>query len=140
MIESPEAPAEVLRRAATLMRECAEAATQGPWRAVAGTWQGESFAAVVAPEGDPSDAETWLMATGRGSICQEADARHAAFWHPGVALAVAGWLEDRAGDAASAIAAPGGKWDTGWCDDPPGIATALHIARIYLGETPESPS
>lgn len=122
----PESPAAMLRQAARLMREHAEAATKGPWRAVAGTWSGETFAAVVAPEGDPANAETWLMATGRGSICQEADAKHAVFWHPGVSLAVADLLESAAGRieennvfGAKAL-----------------VSYAVDVARIYLGEQP----
>jgi hypothetical protein len=117
---APEAPADTIRRAAKVMRGHAEAATKGPWRAVAGRWGDETFAAVVAPEGDPANAETWLMATGRGSICQEADAKHAAFWHPGVAVAVADWL-DRFGDLV-------------YCYGPAEFDAALAVARAYLGE------
>ena len=137
-MSTPETPASLLKRAAHLMREHAEAATKGPWRAVAGTWEDETFAAVVAPEGDPANAETWLMATGRGSICQEADANHAAFWHPGIALAVAKLLEDRAAEYDQ-LANEGhgvtGAWfvagEYGGDEDP-----AVAQARAYLGEVP----
>lgn len=135
-MSAPESPSGVLRRAAGLMREYAGVATKGPWRAVAGTWEGETFAAVVAPEGDPANAETWLMATGRGSICQEADAKHAAFWHPGVAQAVAAMLESRAteyDELASSGYGITGAWFVAGADggdEDPAIATA----RAYLGE------
>jgi hypothetical protein len=117
-----ETQAETLRRAAKLMRECAETATAGPWKAVAGGWQNETFAAVLGPDGDPSNPETWLMATGRGSASQKADARQAAFMHPGVAKAVAAWLQDAADDPHCTR-----------CADP----NALNVARTYLGEENE---
>lgn len=114
-----ENPAETLRRAAALMRERAEAATPGPWRPVAGLWRTETFAAVIGPKGVPDDAGTWLMATGRGAASQEADADHAASWHPLVALAVADCL-----DAAATA------WETG----DVGWGEALAVARAYLGQ------
>jgi hypothetical protein len=96
MTDSDLTPAGELRAAAKLMRERARAATPGPWAVAAGTWQDETFAAVLGPGGDPGNAETWLMATGRGAVNQVADACHAAFMHPGVGLALADWLEAEA--------------------------------------------
>jgi hypothetical protein len=113
-----ESPAETLRRAAKRMRERAGTATPGPWRPVAGIWQSETFAAVIGPKGVPENAETWLMATGHGAASQEADADHASSWHPGVALAVAEWL-----DAAAQAWDERMEWDE-----------ALIVARAYLGE------
>lgn len=127
-------PAEEIREAARLMRERAEAATGAPWHSVSGTWEGETFAAVIGSDGDAEKPDTWLMATGRGGKSQEADAIHAATWHPGVALAVADWLDGQAGDAADAVPRTGGGWSYRWCDSPAGIESALKIARAYLGE------
>lgn len=127
-------PAETIATAAGLMRERAEAATPGPWRPVAGIWQDETFAAVIDIKGVAGDAGTWLMATGRGAACQEADADHAASWHPLVVLEVAGWLDGRARDAKRAFPKAHGRWSFASCDDPAGIDAALKISRAYLGE------
>ena len=120
---APESPASVLRRAAEAMRKRAEAATPGPWHPVAGLRQTETFAAVIGPDGVADDAKTWLMATGRGAASQEADADHAASWHPLVAAEVASWLEIEA--AAEERSLP---------DESGTIHVALRIARAYLGE------
>jgi hypothetical protein len=113
-------PAMKLRAAAKLMRERAEAATEGPWRPVAGIWQDETFAAVIGPKGIPGDAGTWLMATGHGGASEEANADHAAGMHPGVALAVADWLDEVADDRHPELPA--------WVE-----SGALTVARAYLG-------
>jgi len=124
--ETTQTPAALLRKAAADMRERAQAATPGPWWPVAGVWQTETFAAVIGPEGVAEDAETWLMATGRGPVSQEADADHAASWHPLVALAVAEWL-DAAADTAMRYEA-----ERAWMHPD---SYALKVARAYLGET-----
>ena len=124
--EEAVTPAALLRKAAANMRERAQAATPGPWWPVAGIWQAETFAAVIGPKGVPEDAETWLMATGRGAVCQEADADHAASWHPLVAAAVAEWLEASAEHAERAES-------EGASIHPDSYA--LKVARAYLGET-----
>jgi len=110
--------ADVLRRAATLMRECAEAATNGPWY-----FEG-------APHGFPP------MVTGHGMAVADTfdkpdllDAKYIASMHPLVALAVAGWLDRIA-------------WT--WELDPDlhnrvGGAEALAVAVAYLGESDSSP-
>lgn len=64
-------------------REATEAATPGEWRAVAGLWatdggKQEIFPAVIASDGDPAKAGTWLMAAGRGSPNPESNAQFAA--------------------------------------------------------------
>jgi hypothetical protein len=86
---------------------------------MAGLYETETFAAVIAADGNANDPETWLMATGHGGRSQEADADHAAGMHPGVALAVADWL-DRFGDKL-------------YCYGPREFDHALAIARAYLG-------
>jgi hypothetical protein len=102
--------AEVLREAAALMRERAEAVGEGPW---------ESYA---LPDAGP---KRWTM-TGVGVVDDEmghrieamfpADATHVASWHPAVALAVADWLD--------------------WCAQRDAFnGRALAVARAYLGGT-----
>jgi hypothetical protein len=119
-----ESPAATIRRAASLMRERAEAAAEGPWHPVAGIWGDEIATAVIARDGDPSDPHTWLLATGFGDAPQQkATAEHAASWHPLVALAVAVWL-----DIEATIA------ERGMPDESGSIHPALVVARAYLGE------
>ena len=122
-MSAPETPSALLHRAASAMRERAESATPGPWRPVAGLWKTETFAAVIGPKGVAEDAETWLMATGRGEGNQEADADHAASWHPLVALAVAEWLDLEARMAGLRGNSPEGQ-----------TFHALKVARAFLGE------
>jgi len=95
--------ADLLRRAAALMRERAEAATPGPWVSVVnspgiactdcmGTSQRHWFAGVV-PEGSPH-RQTWLTGVrGHDEALARGDSDHIASWHPAVALAVADWLD-----------------------------------------------
>lgn len=118
-----ENPAETMRRAAAQMRERAEAATPGPWKHAPGSWLGETYAAVLDTGGIPQDPTTWLMATGRGGPSREADAVHAASWHPLVALAVADWL-DREAALLDAQVFPQ--------SDPVMERYPLAVARTYL--------
>lgn len=132
-----ETPAETIRRAAKLMRERAEKATQGPWLGVMGKFTDAEWPCVIAADGDVKDAATWLLGGGNGSANREANADHAGSWHPLVAAAVADWLDAEAihydelaagpyGDAGAAFVAG----DFGGDMDP-----ALRVARTYLGET-----
>ena len=98
----------VLRRAAALMRERAEAATPGPWGADDGYVHGQGL----------------LVAEARGSIAN-GEAQHIASWHPAVALAVAEWL-DATADNAGAIGYDG----PGQAGSP--HAAALAVARAYV--------
>lgn len=60
-------------------RETEQAATPGPWASVRGVWEeNETFPAVIASDGDPAKAETWLIAAGRGSADPEANAEFTA--------------------------------------------------------------
>jgi len=109
--------AETLRRAASLMRERAEGATPGPWRA---EWLDGTAAMPV---------DTWAVTPGvaetnrwtRGGI----NAAHIASWHPAVALAVADWLSD----VANRHEASGAEGGIAPVDHP----FALTVARSYLG-------
>jgi hypothetical protein len=112
--------ADELRRAASLMRERAEAATQPEWA----EWHmlDDGRAEVFVPNGtmdtetvfefkDHMDCEECIRPT-------EADLLHIASWHPAVALAVADWLEVTASDVGTSSLA---------------FHAALAVARAYLG-------
>lgn len=140
---APEHPAAVLRRAAGLILERAEAAsllTPGPWG--------------VEVEGQPP--APWVKSS-NGKVIAAAyrvDADHIASWHPLAALAVAAWLEATATRAASEVewlppecghTGPCGcdltpRWSCraclGWLGDGCGCgwAEALTVARAYLGD------
>ena len=97
--------AELLRRAATEMRERANTAMPGGWYAGTSNW-------VIAVFGDLADEYDVAKAQ------NAADAEYIASWHPAVALAVADWLDAAADDCPACIRA-----------EP-----ALALARAYLGE------
>jgi hypothetical protein len=101
-------PSEELRQAAKLMRERAEAATEGPWRAKR---HRDRRSYVSSCSGACWDVAYPLTE----------DARHIAGMHPGVALAVADWL-DRLADPV-------------YCYSPGEYDAALNIARAYHGTT-----
>ena len=120
-------PAAVLREAAQLMREFAEAAAPGPWTPVDALFSQESFGAVVGSDGDAQDPETWIVGTGRrppGSRSYAADVQHIASWHPLVALAVADLLEREAGLIDAQVFPR---------SDPVMERYPLAVARAYLG-------
>ena len=105
-------PAEILRRAAALMRERAGGCEPRRWH-----WEavgGKRYPQRVSSDGNVSlIAETFIDPAHRPY-----EAEHIASWSPPVALAVAEWLE------ASAQA-----WDEGMEWDE-----ALAVARAYLNE------
>lgn len=123
--------AEVLREAAALMRERAEAATPGPWftheehgRDYAD--EGWSYVATITRSGAEVTATAYPGGPDHGHDAQ-ADAEHIASWPPAVAFAVADWLEFYAFTFESREAAKG---------DVPSAAVnpfALAVARAYLG-------
>lgn len=112
--------AEILRRAAALMRERAEAAQPSPWVAFrARATNPLDRAPVIGVTRDLAvDYDTDLFATQK---CRAEDAEHIASWHPAVALAVADWLEQVAED---------GPFLTAQVKDK-----AATVARAYLGGT-----
>lgn len=127
-----ETPAEVLQRAATLMRERAEAATPGPWERPLDT-RYKNIVIAALPDGEQGQYEggcipaEWSDHKGiagryagqreRVSVVSAAiwsiggftrkrsgrDLDHIAAMHPLVALAVAGWLDAEAGKAEMLI-------------------------------------
>lgn len=113
-----ETPAALLRRAAELMRKRAEAAMCGgmcrsPWR---------------VGERDSCDCCEFVR-DATGSLIAKADDRqtaHIASWHPGVALAVADWL-----DRFAVMT---------YCYGPAEFDHAVAIARAYLNEPAETAS
>lgn len=121
--------AETLRRAATLMRERAEAAL-GPdyeWKVDVGADERSTWWAFTD--------EDHLCANGiltLDSLPQWTDRlnlwEHITGWSPAVALAVADWLDHAAQHAETRIA-------DGWAlNDSPCDPRALNVARAYLGE------
>lgn len=100
--------AELLREAACLMRERAEAATPGPWEAF-----GDHL--VWPSEKGPAANDPILAMFGEA---HDESATHIASWHPAVAIAVADWLEVTERDTGSSSTA---------------YHAALTVARAYLG-------
>ena len=118
--------ADILRKAAAVMRERAEAAihdSEGATRWTA-TGDGHHAAYGVTTVNGP----LWDIV----NDVSGPDAEHIASWHPAVALAVAEWLEAKAEQD-----------DKGTCDDPRGCCNlcehdyghvaALAVATAYLG-------
>ena len=110
--------AELLREAAALMRERAEAATPGPWQVGEDADSGERF---VYSERWTELAQVAEWSSGLGNP------QHIASWHPAVALAVADWINGHARDLALA----GDHLPS--CDSPGDVEHALTVARTYLG-------
>lgn len=118
--------AELLRRAAALMRERAEAATPGPWLNRRGP------------------GEHVLVVNGVVNVetaNPREDRRHIASWHPAIALAVADWLDLSASDAWAwgPMCPCGDVCDD--CDDnswEQHARKALAVARAYLGEAADA--
>lgn len=119
--------AGLLRRAAALMRERADAAIPPPWLAegVGG----------IRMDGQ-RDGYQVMSPPNRIARCQygnwngRENAEHIASWHPAVALAVADWLDnealvwDRVGPSAGVAATA------------PAYALPVAVASAYLGERP----
>lgn len=119
--------AETLRRAASLMRERAEAATPGPWsftdsEVVDDVWD----AGLVVVDGDRTAIaalhDEWYEPEDGEPACVD-DAAHIASWHPAVALAVADWLDMSAA-----------SYEHSWTGSHAFVQHALTVARAYLGD------
>lgn len=115
--------AEILREAASKMRERAEAATGGTWSSGGVWWENWTD-----PEGRLCHTPWPTITTGTlgseivGKVTTEADADYFASIHPAVALAVADWLEvtaDRVNTPAQATL--------------PQRNAAIAVATAYLG-------
>jgi hypothetical protein len=102
---------KVILQAVALMREVAEAATPGPWTT--------------------DNREMWVLAAGENILdgccpgdgaVNPGDGAHIASWHPGVALAVADWLE-QAGALEAHVEDRGAL-----------CCPACKVAHTYLGQ------
>jgi hypothetical protein len=118
-------PAEELQQAAKLMRERAGGCQQRAWY-----WEplGEKrYPQRVSSEGNCAIiAETFIDPAHRPY-----EAEHIASWSPPVALAVASWLEQEAGNARSAFHHIDGSWEM---PQYGAVSSALTVARAYLGK------
>ena len=122
--------AEILRRAASLMRERAEAASPSPWEPSHRPdmdWLSKSLL-VDSSDHEPGSAvmkgDRHVMASVWPHRAAAASAEHIASWHPAVALAVADWL-DWVTEAVDGLLLP---------FDAPLYVRALAVARAYLGD------
>lgn len=124
--------ADLLRRAAALMRDRAEA-TREP-EPDATQWYGS--------DGDDEDIDELTAAFDDlfDTSTARADAEHMASWSPAVAVAVAAWLDDVAqtyeGDPSNYCGGEGhggdGACASWWCSN---VDHALTVARAYLSPT-----
>jgi hypothetical protein len=155
--------AETLQRAAKMMRERAEAATPGPWERPLDTRHKDFIGAALPEDEEPHTWQGGIIPESLGqhkgyqyryagqrervcvvqcptdSLGDHArkrggrDLEYIASMHPGVALAVADWLDDEAERAAGMA----GYEDS---DAYPlmldGFRHPLAVARAYLGDGP----
>lgn len=146
--------ADVLRRAAALMRERAEAATPGPWSMWDGWGPTSDGLMGVARFGPDSGERVFTHDEQRDLYASRADWEHIAGIHPAVALAVADLLDlaasheactgDDAGqgygpngygyiDPSCAVCGTPDEYAEPW---PCAYATrGLAVARAFLGES-----
>lgn len=122
--------ADTLRRAASLMRERADGASPGPWAHIDEAPCGTPIAYSHVKAGD------WLVADcGTADDMAAWNAPHIASWHPGVALAVADWLDREADgqdlvDSVERVSVEiDGEVEVVHSTYP----EALAVARAYLG-------
>jgi hypothetical protein len=150
---TPENPAEILRRAANLMRARTDAASPGPWHQLCMGSEGCS----VINDGHLRERKHVSFSGRKEWKADHADATYIASWHPLVTVAVADWLEGTADLADSLLsldtpegpccAEPSvcGGHDPEWGCDRCGQALgggycscgfneALAVARAYLGD------
>lgn len=139
---TPETPSEVMRRAAGLMRERVAELPPSPWRA-----EGRDVMATQDYHGDDWEPD-WDFGLNVAVCRRQDEAEYIASWGPGVALAVAEWLEGAAAEAEAALT-PGlvcGRCGgyAGSADEEEGARCrcwdrALAVAHAYLGGIPEHP-
>ena len=114
-MSTPETPAEVLRRAAGLMRERLAELPPSPWRA-----EGRDVMATQDYHGDDWNPD-WDFGFNVAVCRRQDEAEHIASWSSSVALAVAEWLETEAHMVGIRDNSPEGH-----------TFHALKIARAYL--------
>jgi hypothetical protein len=121
-VENDAGLCRLLLDAAALMRQRAEAASDGPWEALA---LGSEGYAVLAERPAEDRRRSRLRVARLGWEdwdTDRANAEHIASWPPAVAVAVADWLDAEA-DAVEGLASSLSDY-------------ALAVARAYLGERP----
>ena len=112
---------KILRQAAAQMRATAQKATPGPWTSLD---NGDR----LIHEHPGSDDFTYVVDE---PMSNGANAAHIAAWHPGVALAVADWLDATAAKSEELNGMLGIITEP--ANDPIWNA-AVQVARTYLGE------
>jgi hypothetical protein len=131
-VSAPESPSAFLLRAASAMRERAQAASEGPWK----SWQegrdhrgGDSM--IATGDSHPGSGDICVN-VGKGYHAKwEADQDYIAGMHPLVALAVAGWLEAE-GKRAAEI--DGHEGEPVYALMLAGYRHPVAVARAFLGE------
>jgi hypothetical protein len=113
-----ETNADLLRRAAALMRKRAKSATPGPWEVMHAAEDHIGFR-------EPSGFFSMLK---QGTWGTKADTEHVASWHPAVALAVADLMDD--GATFIEYVAANHSADASGTEGQ----FFLAVARAYLGE------
>lgn len=136
-------PAALLREAARLMRERATAASPAPWwswQEGRDGWGGDSF--IGTSHGTSRGDDLYVhVGHNREEYARnwEDDQDYIAGMHPGVALAVADWLDARAAEYDEVTSGPYGPaaaaFVAGGDADP-----AVTLARIYLGKSDDQPA
>jgi hypothetical protein len=124
----PESDVQLILRAAALMRQCAEAATGGPWRTHDG-WSrdGGYLVGVLTGDGNETRPVAWVPSFSEQPADLEKrawpDGEHITSWSPVPVLAVAAWLESYRDEPDGADVA-----------HRPDFYFARDLARAYLGE------
>ena len=116
--------ADILRKAAAVMRERAEAAIHDSDGATRWTATGDGHHAAYGVT--TVNGPLWDIV----NDVSGPDAEHIASWHPAVALAVADWI-----DAAAVLAPPDPHHEGEACETCDNVTRALAVARAYLGVT-----
>lgn len=111
-------PTDTLRAAAKRLREAANAATPGPYGVETMPETGESR--IGSQINSHWVVEGWT---------REPDAAYIALMQPGVALAVADWLDFEANVVEASL-----KYPSGWGTSPRPSSSSLAVARAVLGE------
>lgn len=117
--------ADLLRRAATKIRDTASTADPGPWASDGLDPNGNYYVHDV-PDASPAGY------SGVNVIAENAhedNANHIALWSPNVALVIADWLDGSASDLEY-----GGTLSS--CDAPGVVQYHIDFARLILGERP----
>lgn len=130
-------PSEILRRAAKVLRERAEAATDGPWRVAAEGSEGSR----IAPDCEDKRERVRWIANVNGRVQPEdgRNARYMALVDPPVGLALANWLEIVAAWPDEGLGNIPGLDRTNWPDAWQDVSDhALTLARAILREADDA--